>query len=77
MSNPKSNEILAQDISYMKDDIRDIKKKLDTKYVSHETFDLAIKSQNDSIRTIVYAGMFLVTPIYGAIIALLFKIFTS
>ena len=37
------HELLAQDIAYIKKDILEIKSKLDTKYVSHETFDLTIK----------------------------------
>jgi hypothetical protein len=71
----KSNELLAQDIQYIKDDIKLINEKLDKKYVSHETFDLSIKALNQAIGLVVKAGLFLATPVYGAIIALLFKIF--
>lgn len=71
----KSNEVLAQDIEYIKKDISDIKKKLDEKYVSHETFDLTVDSLNKAISTVVKTGMFIIAPIYAAIIGLLFKIF--
>jgi len=76
MSTPKSNEILAQDIAYIKADIVEIKAKLDEKYVSHETFDLTVDSLNRAITTVVRVGMFIITPVYGAMIALLFKIFS-
>jgi hypothetical protein len=77
MEKSKSNEILAQDISYIKADIIEIKKKLDEKYVSHETFDLTVQSLNKAISTVVKVGMFIVSPIYVAVIALLFKIFAN
>lgn len=77
MAAPKSNELLEQDIAYIKSDISDIKKKLDEKYVSHETFDLTVTSLNQAIQTVVKVGLFLITPVYGAVIALLFKIFTN
>lgn len=72
-----SNEMLAKDIQYIKDDIKTINLKLDSKYVSHETFDLTVASLNKAITLIVYVGIFLATPIYGAIIALLFKVFSQ
>jgi len=71
----KSHALLAQDINYIKNDIIEIKKKLDEKYVSHETFDLTVNSLNKAINTVVRTGMFIITPIYAAIIALLFKLF--
>ncbi len=77
MAEPKSHAVLEQDIAYIKDDIKDIKKKLDNKFVSHETFELATGAINKSVQTIVYVGAFLLTPIYGAIIALLFKMFSQ
>lgn len=77
MSNEKSNELLAQDINYMKERLSAIEKKLDEKYVSHETFDLTVNAINKSVQTIVYTGLFLATPVYGAVIALVFKVFTS
>lgn len=69
--------MLAKDIQYIKDDIKTINLKLDSKYVSHETFDLTVASLNKAITLIVYVGIFLATPIYGAIIALLFKVFSQ
>lgn len=76
-SKKHTNELLAKDIEYIKGDIKTINEKLDKKYVSHETFDLSISSINKAIQSIVYFGMFLITPIYGAIIALLFKLFAN
>lgn len=73
----KSNEALSQDIQYIKEDIKDIKKKLDEKYVSHETFNLSVEALNKSIQTVIYTGLFLLTPIYGAVVALIFKLFTN
>lgn len=74
---PKSNELLAQDIQYIKDDIADIKQKLDNKYVSHETFDLTIKGLREADTKIINTAMFLATPVYAGVIALLIKIFTN
>jgi hypothetical protein len=73
----QSNELLQADIQRIKQDIDEIKMKLDTKYVSHETFDLSIQALNLAISWIVKAGIFIATPIYGAVIILLFKMFTS
>ena len=73
----KSNEALAQDIKYIQEDLKEIKRRLDEKYVSHETFDLTVQSLNQSITTVVKTGMFIITPIYIAVIGLLFKIFTQ
>lgn len=73
----KSNEMLTQDIAYIKADILEIKKKLDEKYVSHETFDLTIQSINQAMGMMVKVALFIITPIYGAVIALLFKIFAN
>lgn len=67
----------AADIEYIKKDIAEIKDKLDKKYVSHETFDLSIRSINDAVSWIVKIAIFVITPIYGAVIALLFKIFAQ
>ena len=67
----------AADIEYIKKDIADIKERLEKKYVSHETFDLSIKSINDAISWMVKIAIFVITPIYGAVIALLFKIFAQ
>lgn len=77
MSENKSNEALAQDIKYIQEDLKEIKRRLDEKYVSHETFDLTVKSLNQAISTVVRVGMFIITPVYAAIIALLFKIFVN
>lgn len=76
MSEPKSNEILAQDISYIKADILEIKKKLDEKYVSHETFDLTVKALQSTDSKIINTAMFFAAPLYAGIIALLFKLFS-
>lgn len=67
----------AADIEYIKKDIAEIKDKLDKKYVSHETFDLSIKALNDAIGWMVKIAIFVITPIYGAVIALIFKIFSQ
>lgn len=67
----------AADIEYIKKDIAEIKERLDKKYVSHETFDLSVQSINDAISWIVKIAIFVITPIYGAVIALMFKIFTQ
>jgi hypothetical protein len=72
-----NHKLLAQDIQYIKSDILEIKKKLDEKYVSHETFDLTVESLNQAISLVVKVGLFIITPVYAAIIALLFKIFTN
>lgn len=85
---PKSNEQLDVDIQYIKDDIKEIKRKLDEKYVSHETFDLVIKSINNLILAnkktaeeadsrIIKTAMFFATPIYGAVVLLVIKAFTQ
>lgn len=71
------HELLAQDISYIKKDILEIKSKLDTKYVSHETFDLTIKSLQQSDSKIINTAMFFAAPLYAGIIALLFKLFAN
>lgn len=70
-------QLLAKDIAYIKDEIRDIKSRLDTKYVSHETFELSVQALNKAISLITKTGLFLVAPVYGAIVALLFKVFTQ
>jgi tetrahydromethanopterin S-methyltransferase subunit G len=77
MSPKPSIDTHAADIEYIKKDIAEIKEKLDKKYVSHETFDLSIKSINDAVGWIVKIAIFVITPIYGAVIALLFKIFAQ
>jgi len=77
MTRKVTTDTLANDIEYIKNDIKIINEKLDKKYVSHETFDLTIASLNKAIQTIIYVGMFLLTPVYGAVITLLFKIFTQ
>ena len=77
MKNIPKVDTLALDIEYIKKDIKTINDKLDNKYVSHDTFDLTISSLNKAIQTVIYIGAFLLTPVYGAIIALLFKIFTQ
>lgn len=69
------HELLAQDISYIKRDILEIKSKLDTKYVSHETFDLTIRSLQQADSKIINTAMFFAAPLYAGIIALLFKLF--
>ncbi len=67
----------AADIEYIKKDIAEIKERLERKYVSHETFDVSIRAINDAIGWIVKVAIFVITPIYGAVIALLFKIFAQ
>lgn len=70
-------DTLAKDIEYIKQDIKIINDKLDQKYVSHETFDLTVNSLNTAIGWIVKIAIFVITPIYGAVVALLFKVFTQ
>lgn len=72
--NEQSVDLLAQDIQYIKEDIKLINEKLDKKYVSHETFDLTVKSINGAIQAVVKTGMFIITPVYVALIGLLIKI---
>lgn len=67
----------AADIEYIKNDIKEIKERLDKKYVSHETFDLSIKAVNDAFGWMVKIAIFVATPIYAAVIALMFKIFAQ
>ena len=78
----------ATDIEYIKKDIAEIKERLERKYVSHETFDLIVKqlleaisanrkTQEDADSRIIRTAMFFATPIYGAVIVLIFKIFTQ
>ncbi len=76
MSN-NTPEMLSKDIEYIKNDIKEINAKLDSKYVSQETFTLTVRALNDAIGWIVKIAIFVITPIYGAVIALLFKVFTS
>jgi len=81
----KSNEYLAQEISYVKERLVSIEKKLDEKYVSHETFDLVVKglradiisnkiSSEEADTRLIKTAMFFATPLYISVIALLFKI---
>lgn len=77
MSEQKSNEVLAQDIAYIKADILEIKRRLDEKYVSHETFELVIADLRKADSRIITTAMFFATPLYAGVIALLFKIFTN
>jgi len=84
MTATKSNELLTQEITYVKERLEAIEKKLDEKYVSHESFDLVVKSLQEAIRlqdrksnSIINGALILATPIYGAVITLLFKIFAS
>lgn len=65
------------DIEYIKKDIAEIKERLERKYVSHETFDLSIQAINEAISWIVKVAIFVITPIYGAVIALMFKLFAQ
>jgi hypothetical protein len=67
----------AADIEYIKKDIAEIKERLDKKYVSHETFDLSIRAINDAIGWIVKVAIFVIAPIYAAVITLMFKAFTQ
>lgn len=67
----------AADIEYIKKDIAEIKERLERKYVSHETFDLSIQAINEAISWIVKVAIFVITPIYGAVIALMFKLFAQ
>ena len=73
----KSTELLSQQLTYVETRLVAIEKKLDEKFVSHETFDLTVKSINSAVSLVVKAGLFLAVPIYGAVITLVFKTFTS
>jgi len=77
MARPQTVDQHATDIEYIKKDIAEIKERLERKYVSHETFDLSIQAINEAISWIVKVAIFVITPIYGAVIALMFKIFTQ
>lgn len=88
MSAPKSNEVLAENIRTIQNDILEIKNKLDTKYVSHETFELTIKNMNtviaahekennDKFNFALKMAILVGAPIYGAVITLVFKVFTA
>lgn len=77
MARQPSIDSHATDIEYIKKDIAEIKERLERKYVSHETFDLSIQAINEAISWIVKVAIFVITPIYGAVIALMFKIFTQ
>lgn len=67
----------AADIEYIKKDIAEIKERLERKYVSHETFDLSIRAINDAIGWIVKVAIFVIAPIYGAVITLIIKLFAQ
>ena len=77
MAQSPSIDAHATDIEYIKKDIADIKERLERKYVSHETFDLSVQALNDAIGLMAKVAMFVITPIYAAVIALMFKIFTQ
>lgn len=77
MARTPSIDSHATDIEYIKKDIAEIKERLERKYVSHETFDLSIQAVNEAISWIVKVAIFVITPIYGAVITLLFKAFTQ
>lgn len=77
MARPQTVDQHATDIEYIKKDIAEIKERLERKYVSHETFDLSIQAINEAISWIVKVAIFVITPIYGAVIALMFKLFTQ
>jgi len=71
-----TTDTLSKDIEYIKNDIKNINEKLDRKYVSHETFDLTVNSINKTVSWIIAVALFLLTPVYAAVIALVFKVFT-
>lgn len=77
MARQPSIDSHATDIEYIKKDIAEIKERLERKYVSHETFDLSIQAINEAISWIVKVAIFVITPIYGAVIALMFKLFAQ
>ena len=74
MARPQTVDQHATDIEYIKKDIAEIKERLERKYVSHETFDLSIQAINEAISWSVKVAIFVITPIYGAVIALMFKL---
>jgi len=88
MTSPKSNAVLAENIKTIQVDIYDIKMKLDTKYVSHETFGLTIgnltkrmeiqeRDVGAKFNFALKVAFALGVPIYGAVITLLFKTFVG
>ena len=77
MARQPSIDAHATDIEYIKNDIKEIKDRLDKKYVSHETFDLSIRAINDAIGWIVKVAIFVIAPIYGAVITLIIKLFAQ
>jgi len=87
MTITKSNEVLQANMEVIQADIKEIKEKLDTKYVSHETFELTLNTLTTrfEIQEREVASRFdfalkmaiiLGAPIYGAVITLLFKTFS-
>jgi len=52
MANPKSNEVLTYSMENIEKEIIAINKKLDTKFVSHETFELVITDLRKNIDVI-------------------------
>jgi len=85
MEKQPTNELLAQKMQQVETRLVMIEKKLDEKYVSHETFDLIItgirlsitesrKSSEEADTRLIKTAMFFATPLYISIIALLFKI---
>ena len=45
-----SIDAYATDIEYIKNNMKEIKERLERKYVSHETFDLSIRAINDALK---------------------------
>lgn len=76
MAEPKSNELLTQELTYIKERLGNIEKRLEEKYVSHETFDLTVHSLQSADSKIINTAMFFAAPLYAGIIALLFKMFS-
>lgn len=88
MTTTKSNEVLQANIEAIQSDIKEIKQKLDTKYVSHETFQLTIQAMekrvsiekaeiDEKFNFALKMAIAFISPLYVASIGLIVKMFTA
>jgi len=84
----QSNELLAQKLQQVESRLVTIERKLDEKYISHETFDLVVtgirlaisesrRSSEEADTRLIKIAMFFATPLYLGIVALLFNMFSK
>lgn len=76
--------VLKAELTHIKSRLDSIDVKLDNKYVTQEEHSLAIQSCHaavkvnaDAINMVVKICIGLATPVYAAVIALVFKVFTQ